>query len=449
MNIIIAGSGDTGTHLAKMLSEEHCDVVLMSTDSEYLERIDTSFNLMTLYGDATSVDDLRRAGVARCDLFVSVTPVSDTNMVACQLASILGAGRTIARVGCSDYLQPGVAAGFERAGVGQLVYPETLVADEIVEFIRHNWVQQWYEVNGGELLLVGIRIGADAPVTGRRLKDLHPHGRRFHIAAVRRRGEIVIPRGDDAIAEGDTVYIVLRPEHADEVALLCGRRNRRVKSVMVAGAGAITRELALRLHGRCALTILDADRDACRRLAEEFPKATVVCAPSYDLAAQKEEGLADTDMFIALSNDPPSNIVACMMAKDAGVRKTVAQTEAIQYISEAERLGVDKTVNKKLITSGRILRIILGLGARVESVLALGDAEVADITVPEGARITRGPVMDLRLPRQITLGGMLREGKGRLVEGSTRILPGDRVLVFFRDGALSKVDYWFKGQADD
>ncbi len=135
-----------------------------------------------------------------------------------------------------------------------------------------------------------------------------------------------------------------------------------------------------------------------------------------------------------------------MMAKDAGVKKTVAQIEAIQYISEADRLGVDKTVNKKLITSGKILRIILGLGARVESVMALGDAEVADITVTEGSRITSGAVMDLRLPHQITLGGLLRGGRGCLVEGKTRILPGDRVLVFFRVGALNKVDYWFKGK---
>lgn len=177
MNIIIAGSGDTGTHLAKMLSEEHCDVVLMSTDSEYLENIDSSFNLMTLYGDATCVADLRRAGIAECDLFVAVTPVSDTNMVSCQLASILGAGRTIARVGCSDYLQPELAAGFESAGVGQLVYPETLVADEIVEFMRNNWVLKWYEVQGGELLLAGVRIEPGAPGSGKCLKDLHPGGR--------------------------------------------------------------------------------------------------------------------------------------------------------------------------------------------------------------------------------------------------------------------------------
>ena len=446
MNIIIAGSGDTGTHLAKMLSEEHCDVVLMSTDSEYLENIDSSFNLMTLYGDATCVADLRRAGIAECDLFVAVTPVSDTNMVSCQLASILGAGRTIARVGCSDYLQPELAAGFESAGVGQLVYPETLVADEIVEFMRNNWVLKWYEVQGGELLLAGVRIEPGAPGSGKCLKDLHPGGRTFHVAAIRRGGELLIPRGDDCLQGGDTVYFVMRPEHADDVARLCGRSTHPVKSVMVTGTGAITRELAARLAGRCSLTIIDSDKEACRRLAEDFPKATVVCAPVHDITTQRDEGLADTDLFVALSNDPPSNIVACMMAKDAGVKKTVAQIEAIQYISEADRLGVDKTVNKKLITSGKILRIILGLGARVESVMALGDAEVADITVTEGSRITSGVVMDLRLPHQITLGGLLRGGRGCLVEGKTRILPGDRVLVFFRVGALNKVDYWFKGK---
>lgn len=446
MNIIIAGSGDTGTHLAKMLSEEHCDVVLMSTDSEYLETIDASFNLMTLYGDATCVADLQRAGVAECDLFVAVTPVSDTNMVACQLASILGAGRTIARVGCSDYLRPEVAAGFSRAGVEQLVYPETLVADEIVDFIRHNWVLHWYAVQGGELILAGVRIDEDAPGVGSCLKNLHPDGRIFHVAAIRRGGEILIPRGDDLLMAGDTIYVVMRPDHVIDVAGICGKRDEEMKSVMVTGAGAITGELASRLQGHCKLTIIDPDKEACRRLAEDYPKATVVCAPAHDISVQREEGLADTDLFIALSNDPPSNIVACMMAKDAGAKRTVAQIEAIQYIAEADRLGVDKTVNKKLITSGRILRIILGLGARVESVMALGDAEVADIIVDEGARITSAPVMDLKLPHQITLGGLLRQGRGQLVEGKTRILPGDRVLVFFRVGALNKVEYWFKGK---
>lgn len=445
MNIVIAGSGDTGTHLAKMLSEEHKDVVLMSTDAAYLDSIDSSYNLMTLYGDATCVADLRRAEIGSCDLFIAVTPYSDSNIVACQLASILGAGHTIARVGCCDYLMPGVEEGFRRAGVRQLVYPETLVADEIAEFIHHSWVLDRYEVQGGELIMAGVRIRGGSPVEGRRLMDLHPQGERtFHVAAVRRYGRMLIPRGDDALLAGDVAYFIMRPEHVADVAALCGAEaDGMVRHVMILGAGAISRELARRLRGECSLTVIDPDKEACRAFAEEFDKATVVCAPMQDINVQREEGLRDTDLFVALSGDAPSNIVACMMARDVGARKTVAQIESIQYIMEAERLGVDKVVNKKLITSGHILRTILGLGARVESVMAFGDAEVADITVGENARVTRRAIKDLGLPRRITLGGMLRDGKGYLVEGRTEIRPGDRVLVFFSSGALGKVEHWF------
>lgn len=443
MNIIIMGSGDTGTHLAKMLSYENQDVVLMSPSREDLESIDASYNLMTAQGEATSVADLERAGVSGADLYIAVTRGGCENIVSCQLASCLGAGRTVARVESEDFITDRMAARFAANGIDTLVYPEGLVAEEIDGFILRNWVVKWFQFMSGQLLLAAVRMAPEAPGCGRALKDLHPDGRKFHVAGIKRGGTLLIPGGNDILSPGDVVYFIMHPEQADDVAYLTGQREYRMRNIMIAGGGKICRGLCGRLKGRCNLTVVDPDRAVCRALAEEFPGLTVVNAATNDMGTLREEGIGRMDMFIALSDDAPSNIVACMMAKEFGVRRTVAQIEDLQYMSEAERLGIDKVVNKKLITSGSILRSILGRGARVESLLALGDAEVADIEVPEGARITRDPVRSLGLPAQITLGGMMRDGKGMLVEGDTRLCPGDRVMVFFRPGAMQQVERLF------
>lgn len=444
MKILIAGSGDTGTHLATSLSYENQDVVLMSADKDYLASLDFTHNMMVSVGDPTSPADLLRAGAADADLFVAVTPWQTTNLAACQIAHVLGAKRTVARVDNPEYFSPSILDNFKSGGVDSLVFPEMLVASQIMHFIEHNWVISWSEFGDGKLLLLGVKITGDSPLADRLLSSFAREHRFFHIAAIRRGHRIIIPSGSDATQPGDVAYFTVMPADLDALAQLTGHEEIKIHNVMISGGGKITDILCRDMRRRFNLTVMDDDRERCRRLAAAVDGITVVNAAPTDLRTMEEEQLGSMDLFVALNDSAASNIVACMVAKEQHVRRTVAQIEDLQYIPEAESLTIDKVVNKKLITSSHILRDILGTRIPVGNTFALGDAEVAEVEVHTGSELTGRPVRSLRLPHDLTLGGLIRGDEAILIDGNTEILPGDRLIIFFLPGALLKLQRLFK-----
>lgn len=150
------------------------------------------------------------------------------------------------------------------------------------------------------------------------------------------------------------------------------------------------------------------------------------------------------DAFIALADSSETNILTCLSAKELGVVKTIAEVENLQFISEAEGLNIGTIINKKLLASSRIFQMLLDSDTSTSKCLALADAEVAEIVAREGSKITRGPVKDLKLSRDMTIAGLIRDGKGYLVSGNTVIEPGDSVVVFTLNGVIHKVEKLFK-----
>lgn len=444
MKILIAGSGDTGTYLSKYLSYENQDVVLMSCDRDYLAGLDADYNLMTFAGDPVSVGALKAAGAGQADLFIGVSPDETVNIVSAQLAHNLGAGKCIVRVERPEMLDEDVADWFAAAGIASMVYPESLVAREIARFIKRNWASEWVELHESQLLLIGVRITDSSVICGRVLRDVFAGKREVHVSAIRRRHRLIIPRGDDIVLPRDMVYFTLLPSSLDTLINLVGVGATRVRNVMISGAGRITESLLPLLKNGYNVTLIDGDREACRKMAVDFPYVTVVNALPRDFSVMKDEQIQSMDLFVALSDSSEKNIVACMVARESGVRRTVAQIEDIEYIAEAEGLNIDKVVNKKLITSANILRYILGADAKVERMISFEDAEVAEIEVRENSKITRCCVRDLKLPADVTLGGLIRDGRGMLINGETRIMPGDKVMVFFLPGSLLRVERLFR-----
>jgi trk system potassium uptake protein TrkA len=444
MKILIAGSGDTGTHLAKMLADENQEVTLMGSDNDYLEGLDSLCNIMVALGNPESVGDLRKAGAASTDLFVAVTPHQAVNITSCQIAAALGAAQCVARVESGDVLDKSISHIFSRAGVQTLVYPEQLVAREIISFMERNWMSKYLDLHPGQLNMVAVKLRDEAPVSGKALRDLWQGNQPFHVALIRRGRHLIIPRGDDLMLRGDTVYFIVKPENIAKLAQATGEADVKIRNVMIAGGGKITSMICRDAGDRYRFTVIEPDRRKAREIAERFPDVTVVNASSRQLSVLHEEELGKMDIFVALTESDESNIVGCMVAKEAGVKKTVAQVEDISYIAEAENLWIDKVVNKKLITSAAILRRILDKDIKVGNLFSLEDADVAEIEVRDGARIARAPVKDLSLPAELTLGGMIRHGRGDIIGGSTRLMPGDHVMVIFRPGALLKVHHLFR-----
>lgn len=445
MKIVIVGAGEVGSHLAKLLSREEQDIILVDDDQGRLSTIDANYNLMTLRGSPTSFNVLKSAGVESCDLFIAVTPDETRNVIACSMAKSIGAQRTVARIDNYEFLDMHNREFFTRIGVNALIYPEYLAAQEICQALRRPWARNWFELHDGELILVGVRVNENAQLVGKMLRDLTFSQHNYHVSAIKRRHETIIPRGDDAIKAGDIIYFTTTRAYVDEIRDICGKKDFKVRNVMIMGGGRIAVRLAHLASEKFDLTIMESDMALCRRLPERCSgcKVKIIHGDARNNDILREEGISGMDAFVALTEFSETNILACLTAKEFGVDKTVAEVENIQFISEAEGLNIGTVINKKLLASSKIFQLLLDADESSAKFMALADAEVAELEARPGSKITRGPVMDLKLSLEMTLAGLIRDGKGMLVTGRTVIQPGDHVLVFCLSGSIHKIEKLF------
>ena len=445
MRIVIAGAGEVGSHLAKLLSREEQDIVLIDRDVSKLAPLDANYNLMTKVGAPTSFSDLKDAGVASCDLFIAVTPFENTNLISCEIAKKLGARKTVARIDNYEFLGGDSREFFASHGVDHMIYPEMLAAQEICTALRRPWVRHWFELHHGELIVVGVKLRDNASLIGRPLRDITYGQHNYHVSAIRRRHETIIPRGDDEILEDDILYFTTTREYIDEIRSICGKKDYRIRKVMIMGGSRIAVRLAHMASDDYDLTIIDDNMDVCRRLPEKCSGCNVHIihgdARNNDVLA--EENIESMDAFVALTDFSETNILACLTAKEFHVNKTIAEVENIQFIAEAEVLNIGTVINKKLLASSKIFQLLLDVDESSSKFMALADAEVAELEVRPDSKITRAPVMDLKLTRDMTLAGLIRDGKGMLIDGRTRIQAGDHVVVFCLAGSLHRVEKLF------
>ncbi|MBD5174395.1 MAG: Trk system potassium transporter TrkA [Bacteroidales bacterium] len=443
MKIVIAGAGEVGSHLAKLLSNEEQDITLVDQDAERLGVLDANYNLMTVVGDPTSFTTLREADAGRCDLFIAVTPYESNNIVACSIAKNLGAKKTVARISSYDFMDPANSAHVKHMGVDKLIYPEYLAAEEIITALRRNWIRNWFELHDGQIILAGIKLRAGAPIIGMKLRDFSFTNHHFHVSAIKRNHETIIPRGDDHIAEGDILYFTTTRDHIDELITLSGKTEQKIRRVLIMGGTKIAVRLVNLAGDEFRFKIIEDNRDMCNRLPQKCPDCEIIHGDARDADLLDEIGISEMDAFVALTESSETNIFSCITAKDLGIKKTIADVENVQFISQAENLNIGTVINKKLLASSTIFQMLLDSDSSTTKCLALADAEVAEIEARPGSRITKAPVKDLRLVREMTLAGLIRDGKGELITGMTHIRPGDHVLVFCLAGSLHKVEKFF------
>ena len=225
MKIIIGGAGAVGTHLAELLSNEKQDIILMDEDKDKLSAMDSNFDLMTVCASPTSIRALKNAGVDGADLFIAVMPEESRNMTACMIATSLGAKKTVARIDNYEYLIPKHKEFFSKLGVHSLIYPEMLAAKDIVDAIKMSWIRQWWEFNGGALVLIGAKMKETAQVLNVPLFELGSRNIPFHIVAIKRGNETIIPRGDDIIKLNDIVYFTTTKKYIPYIRKIAGKEH--------------------------------------------------------------------------------------------------------------------------------------------------------------------------------------------------------------------------------
>lgn len=449
MRIVIAGAGEVGIHLAKMLASEEQNIVLMDSNRHKLEGLKSSLDALSIDGDPLVMEDLEAAYVADADLFVSVTPDQATNLLACAMAKQMGAKHTIARINMPEYLETRYTEICKSMGVDKTIYPEELAAEEIATTSLNPWARQYIELFNGAVILIGVKIRSGSGLIDKYLYELagtNERGTKFyHIVAIKRDFDTIIPSGATQIKEGDLVYFTCLANYIDEVRRIAGKVAPAVRKMVIMGASRVAIQTIKRIPSSVRIILIDTNKDKCLRLSQILPSnVSVYYGDGRDPDLLQEIGLEDAQVFVALTENSETNILACLGAKRYNVYKTIAKEENIDYIPLAYRLDIGTLINKKLLAAGYIYRMLLGQKAGSIVFLSLADAEVAELVVGRNSSLIGKQIKDLNLPKYLTLGGMLRNGVPTMIDGTTRIEAYDHVIAFYHDVSLERLNKLFK-----
>ena len=447
MKIIIVGAYAIGTHLAKLLSRNNHDTVLIDSDEERLSSISSDYDLMTIQASASRVRTLKEAGVSGADLFIAVTPDENLNMNSCMLAKGLGAKRTVAKVDNYEYTDPKLNAVFEKVGITSLIYPENLAARDIASGLKMSWVRQRWDVHDGALIMLGIKLRDTCEILNEPLKNLCKPESPYHIVAVKRNGETIIPRGDDVLKLNDLAYFMTTRTYIPYIRKIVGKEHYvDVKNVMIMGGGATAIRATAMIPEYMNVKIIEENEARCERINEliDTDRVMVIHGDGRDLSLLNEEGIKNTQAFVALTGNAETNILACLTAKRLGVRKTVAMVENFDYVDMAESLDIGTIINKKALAASYIYQMMLDADVNNIRFLMSANADVAEFTAQPDSKVTRKRVFELGLPKGATIGGLVRNGEGQLVSGGTQIEAGDSVVVFCHNINMTKIEKFFK-----
>jgi len=448
MKIIIAGSGDVGFHLAKLLSYESQDTYIIDTDGEKLEYINNHLDVITKKGDATSVSLLEEIGIDSCDLLLAVTESQNTNFTIAVIGKALGAKKTIARINRSEFLNNDTL-NFKDFGVDFMISPEELAANEIQMLLHQSTFNDTVSFENGLFHIVGTTLEYKSPIidlTVKEAKNNFPNID-FITIAIKRDGisQTIIPRGDSVFKINDQVYFSVPKQSINKLYPILGKEHINIKNVMILGGSSIGAKTARNLcKDNFKVTLIEKNKNKALTLAEELNNTLVIFGDGRNIELLEEENIREMDAFVAVTGDSETNIMSCLVAKSKGVKKTVALVENMDYINISQTIGIDTLINKKLLAASSIFRHI-----RKGQVLALAnlhniDAEVFEFEVQPNAKVTSKPIKELRFPREAVFGGIIRNGKALMSFGDFQIQARDKVIVFCLPESITEVEDMFK-----
>ena len=448
MKIIIAGAGEVGFHLAKLLSYESQEIILIDLDKERLAYAETHLDIKVVKGDTTSVSVLKESNIANADLFVSVTSSQTANITSCMLAKQLGAKRTIARISNTEFIEHKDEVGFETLGIDELISPESLASSEIELLLNQSVFNDTYAFEDGALTMLGLTLSADAKIIDKQVKvaaqllsDIH-----FIPIAIQRHGShlTLIPRGDTVFREGDRVVFITSEGGDEELCKLTGKRKTQIKDIMILGGGQIGAITAKELSKTdFNIKIVEKSKERALELADQLSNALVINGDGRNVELLEEENINAMDAFISVTGNSETNIMSCLVAKSKGVKKTIALVENMDYFALSHSIGVDTLINKKLLAANSIFRYVRKGEVVAMTKLTNMKAELLEFVVKPTSRICYQFIKEVDFPRAAIIGGVIRNESGIIALGDFKIEPGDRVVVCCLPEAISKVERLF------
>ena len=452
MKIIIAGAGEVGSHLAKMLSNESNEITVIDSDSERLNALRSHTDVITVEGNPSAIHVLHEAAVEHADLFIAVSPSEsqDVNIVSAMLAKKMGCKKATARINNEEYLTYENKYLFTEMGIDLMFYPEKIAAGEIVDLLKRNSSADSLDFARGKLKVSVFKLEEESPMIGMNMVEFSKvaaeDGLKFRVVAISRGDQTIIPKFDTKFKYHDLVFIVSKREGQDKLLTYLGKRNIEVDKVMILGGSPIAEIVSKQLSKQVeSIKLIERNKEKCLHLSETLPSNVIVVnGDGRNSDMLLEENIRDYDAFVAVTNNSETNILACVAAKRLGVERTIAEVENIEYIKLAESMGVDAVINKKLITAGRIFKFTLSNKVRFIKYMSGTNAEVLEYIVAPDTEITKRPLKDMGFPANAIVGGIIRGNDSYIAVGDTHIQAYDRVAVFALPEAVKEVDKFFR-----
>jgi len=448
MKIIIAGAGEVGFHLAKLLSYESKEIVLIDNNKENLKYAENHLDIRTIHGNALSLSLLNDADVKNSDLFIAVTSQESLNITLCALAKQLSCKKTIARISNIEFILSKEEVRFKDIGVDELISPEDLAANEIQQLLDQSAFFNNHKFDDGLLTLIGTTLEAEAAFIGKTVKEAASVFQDIHFMpiAIQRKGAqfSIIPRGDSVFEEGDDVFFITLKEGVEEIYKLTGKVKTPIKNVMILGGGKIAYNTAKKLsEKKIRVSLIEINKEKAIQLAEKLPDVMIINGDGRNLELLEEENLNSMDAFISVTGNSETNIMSCLMANSKNINKTIALVENMDYFKLSHSIGIDNLINKKLLAANTIFRYIRR--GEVVDITTLNnlDAEIFEYEVKSSSKVANSKIKDLDLPRSAIIGGVIKEGEGVIALGDYTILPEDRVVVCCLPEAVEKVESLF------
>ena len=453
MNVVIVGAGEVGFHLAKLLSKEGHDLYIIDHDVTRLQRAAANLDVEILHaesyatGEVLSKKLLAQANVEDADLLITVTYSESVNISAAIMGKEMGARHTIARAKNTSLVDEKNGFDFKKFGVDQIIIPELLVAKEIERLLRQSEFTDTFDFDQGALQLVGLKLDKDHEIVGQTIAETWPSAtlRHFTNVAILRQNKTLIPSGDTRFEPHDHLYFIAQPDAIATLANISSASRKEIEHVVLLGGDRVGGNTAMRLLNKYKLRIVEQDRERCIRLADEFRDAIIVHGDGRDMELlMMDEGLDETDAFVALTGNSEANMISALAAKNQGVGKAIALVENMDYIPLSQSIGVDTLINKKLISANFIFSYI-----RREEIISLTsipgvNAEVVEMKVKENSRILHAELSKLDFPSQAVIGGVIRKGVGLTVRGDFRFMPQDNVVLLCQPDGARRVAKFFQ-----
>lgn len=450
MKIVIIGAGAVGLHLARTLSWEGHEIVIVDNNQELIDHVASSMDAMAIRGSGTSISTLVQAGLKSAELLIAVTSVDEVNIVACLLAQQMDVPTRIARVRNQEYSRDDTPVSLKELGITQIIHPELETAREVTRLIKYPHTIDIVACADGKMYLVGLKIEPGAEVIGRALKELTPNypDVSMRIVAMTRNGVTIIPTGDAKLSALDTVYIITHYENLQRIFQLAGKTNQIQRDVMILGGGMIGRMVAEELEKEKVYNIklIESDEERSQMAAQRLVNTMVVrgSEEGIDLDVMTIEGLSEMDVLAALTDDDENNIVTSLFARHLKLGRTVTLISKPEYMPITRAIGLDAAINKRLLTSDAILKYLRGGRILAVSSLRGINAEIIEFEVSPTSPANQKRLRDIKFPNGAIVGAINHQGDVSVAVGDSLVSAGDHLVVFCQETAIPKLQKLFK-----